>query len=114
MERKARPQLQCWGPREGSGCGEDADPAGNASGAEAGSGDGPPVLPEPSTALARLDPSWACTTHHACKDLPGLAKADGQLPTLMGPLHVDFGGEEMDLASEPQRMHTLIWPQLHP
>ena len=42
VERKARPQVQCWGPREGSGCGEDADPAGHASRAEAGSGDGPP------------------------------------------------------------------------
>lgn len=59
MERKARPQVQCWGPREGSGCGEDADPAGNASRAEAGSGDGPHVLPEPSTGLARLESSWS-------------------------------------------------------
>ena len=40
--RKAHPQVQCWGPREGSGCREDADPAGRASRAEAGSGDGPP------------------------------------------------------------------------
>lgn len=59
-------------------------------------------------------PNRACTTHHACKDLPGSAKADGQLPALMGPLHTGFGGEEMGPASEPQRMHTLIWPQLHP
>ena len=56
--RKARPQAQCWGSREGSGCGEDADPAGNASRAEAGSGDAPHILPEPSTGLARLEPSW--------------------------------------------------------
>ena len=53
-------------------------------------------------------PNRACTTHHACKDLPGPDKADGQLPALMGLLHVDFGGEEMGPASEPQRMHTLI------
>lgn len=52
-------------------------------------------------------PNRACTTHHACKDLPGLAKADSQLPALTGPLHVDFGGEEMGPASEPQRMYML-------
>ena len=56
--RKAHPQAQCWGSWEGSGCGKDANPAGNASRAEAGSGDGPHVLPKPSTGLARLEPSW--------------------------------------------------------
>ena len=52
-------------------------------------------------------PNRACTTHHACTDLLGSAEADGQLPVLKGPLHVDFGGEEMGPASEPQRVHML-------
>ena len=46
------------------------------------------------SSLLASEPQGTACPNRACKDLPGSAKAEGQLPAFTGPLHVDFGGEE--------------------